>query len=125
MLINQSKEFSYLFLLIFISINSLYSQSDCYNSNFSAGNFTGLTGYYGGFRKPYIEGIVPDLHHTIITEASFDGFTCENLLTIPPGESYSARLGNEDAKSAYEKLVYNISVSNQNSFFTYKYAAVM
>jgi hypothetical protein len=74
---------------------------------------------------PYIEGIIPDLHHTIITDSSIDPNTCDNLLTIPPGESYSARLGNEDAKSQYEKLVYNISVSNQNSFFIYKYAAVL
>ncbi len=125
MIKKRYKQFLYLLLLIFTSINSLYSQSDCYNSDFSAGNFTGWTGYYGGFRIPYIEGIVPDLHHTIINVSSIDPYTCGGLLTIPSGESYSARLGSETAGAQTEKLVYNISVSNQNNLFIYKYAVVL
>ena len=48
----RHKQFIYLLQLIFVSINSLYSQSDCYNSDFSAGNFTGWTGYYGTYIDP-------------------------------------------------------------------------
>jgi gliding motility-associated-like protein len=119
------KKFLYLLQLIFVSINSLYSQSDCYNSDFSAGNFTGWTGYYGTYTDPdKFEGIKLT-RQTIITVPSLDKYTCSGLSTIPPGESYSARLGNEKSGAEAEKLVYDISVTDQNSLFIYKYAVVV
>lgn len=125
MLKKRYKQFSYLFLLVSISINSLYSQSGCYNSDFSAGNFTGWTGFYGSYIDPdRFQGIEPT-RHEIITVSSLDKNTCYGLSTIPPGESYSARLGNEESGAEAEKLVYNISVTDQNSLFIYKYAVVV
>jgi len=84
-------------------------------------------------------GIV-DGRHTIMTNPVGDPFTCGNVLTIPPGEPFAARLGNggrnPDATGTTqpgwtngvgwqgEYLSYSYVVDKSNSLLQFKYAVV-
>lgn len=97
----------------------------CPNASFSQGDFTnwvGTTGYYGSPSETL--GISAD-RHTIIDQFTTDVRTCNNLTIIPPGEQYSAKLGNESGGGQSEKLSYSITVTPENALFIYKYAAVL
>lgn len=112
-------------LLYIISTHFIYSQSACYNSDFSTGTFSGWTGYYGTYDFPERQKGINDQFHKIITESTKDPRTCSQLSTIPPGESYSAKLGNEINGARSEKLVYTTSITAENSIFLYKFAIVV
>lgn len=113
----------YLFLILLL-LQKTYGQSDCYNSDFSGGNFTGWTGYTGTYNNPgQTLGIVPG-QHTIITTQAPDPLSCGAFNMIPDGETQSCRLG--DAYGAlHQRLVYTVSVTPQTTLFIYKYALVL
>lgn len=113
-------------LLLLSACNFVRSQSKCYNSDFSAGNFTGWTGYFGYYSFPDMnEGILEYDRHRIIHTPFQDSYTCNQLTSIPPGENFSAKLGNELSGAEAEKLVFNVSVTEDNALFIYKYAVVL
>lgn len=115
----------YHIILLILTVNLGFSQSECYNANFSAGTFTGWQGFHGMYDSPnQFEGLVAT-SHKIITTATFDPRTCSELSTIPPGESFSAKLGNEFGGAESETLVYSMNVTPDNTIFLYKYAIVV
>lgn len=125
-------------------------RSSCANTDFSEGTFRAWTGYtsvypydtpgtnIGTPQAPYPspayyykEGIVQG-RQTIITTSTPDPFTCGNVMTLPPGEKQSVRLGNggigswgNGVKWERDYLIYNFAITPGNSLIIYKYAAVL
>jgi uncharacterized protein (TIGR02145 family) len=54
-----------------------------------------------------------------------DHYTNDSLLTIFPGESFSARLGDTSGGGHAEQLKYQITVNSSNYLFIYRYAVVL
>ncbi|MDQ6472782.1 gliding motility-associated C-terminal domain-containing protein [Flavobacterium sp. LHD-80] len=117
-----NKHFFILFLLL---ANLGFSQSECYNSDFSTGDFSGWEGYYGTYNIPDFAKGFKQYRHTIITTSTLDPRTCNNLPTIPPGETFSAKLGDNESGAQAESLVYTMNVTPENSFFLYQFAFVV
>jgi gliding motility-associated-like protein len=114
------------FLVITKTIVNAQQPSTCPNSNFNLGNFTDWEEYYGDVLFPaHYQGLSPGRHTIIRAPGSNDPRTCGGLLTIPPGESFSAKLGNENIDSEAEQLRYTISVNSTTNLFIYKYAVVL
>ena len=64
--------------------------------------------------------------HTVhLQQGEYDPMTNGQLLTIPPGELASVRLGNWDGGSEAECLTYKLTVDASNPILIIKYAAVM
>lgn len=85
-----------------------------------------ITGTYGTFYNPYqYTGIVSG-RHTVITRQGTDPRTNGGLYMIPPGESYSFKLGNENVGAEAESIIIEILVDTSNfNLLILKYAAVM
>lgn len=102
------------------------SQSNCPNSDFSMNNFTNWTGSTGTccpINTP-TPGIVAG-RHTIMTGPGMDPQSCNQLPVVPPGFTYSARLGNSGTGAQGEALRYTLTVNQQNALFIYHYAVVL
>lgn len=112
-------------IVVLLFVNLGFSQSECYNSDFSTGTFSGWEGYTGFYNSPDLQKGIVETRHKIITASTFDPRTCFQLSTIPPGESFSVKLGNELGGSEAEMLVYTMNVTAENSIFLYKYAIVV
>jgi|GEM_PF-1662547 len=114
------------FFLLFILFTNLgFSQSECYNSDFSEGTFSGWEGYTGTYNRPKKDKGFKETRQTIITESTLDPRTGNMLATIPFGEKFAAKLGNENAGAETESLIYSMNVTPENSIFLYKYAVVV
>lgn len=101
-------------------------QSTCPNSDFNQGNFNGWEAYYGDFWTPAMNaGIMEGRHKLIQAPGTFDSYTCNELVTVPPGALYSARLGNHEVNYEAEQLRYTIDVTEETNLFIYKYAVVL
>jgi gliding motility-associated-like protein len=125
-------EFRTLAFVLFAFTNSLFfsasaqTHSNCPNSNFSLGNFTGWEGYYGDFWNPSIYSGFASTRHTIIRAPAIpDPNTCDGLNPVPAGEEYSLRLGNEGVGAEAEQIRYSVNVTEETSLFVYKYAVVL
>lgn len=144
--------FIFLVVLFVSPITTKAQQTKNENIDFSLGNFTNWVGYTSCYpfdthgsniKNPgnngvtpisqyyYKEGIV-DGRHTIITSASSDPFTCGQVMTIPQGVKYAARLGNggigpwgDGVAWQREFLSYDFVVSSTSSLLTFKYAVVL
>nr|MBA3704540.1 PKD domain-containing protein [Bacteroidota bacterium] len=122
---------------------SSYSQtSGCDNLDFSRGNFNNWVGHTSVYPPntpgtniniPYYynTGIVPG-RQTIISTSIPDPYTCNNVMTLPPGLPFCARLGNGGQGSwgdgvdwERDYLSYTMLVSPSNTLLTYKYAVVL
>jgi gliding motility-associated-like protein len=116
-----------IFLLLFFCLQSanLFSQSQCPNSDFSNGNFDNWNGSSGTYSNPSLSPGINLGTQSIITTSTQDPYTCGGLSTIPVGETFSAQLGNDSAGGKAQKLTYDLSITNQNSLFIYKYALVL
>jgi gliding motility-associated-like protein len=113
------------FLFLVFGFNSIHAQNTCPNSDFSQGNFNNWQGFTGNYTNPaQTPGIVPG-RHTIMNASAIDPFTCGGLNVLPPGASFSARLGNSGTGAQGEQLRYTLSVTNQNALFVYKYAVIL
>jgi len=114
--------------------------SDCPNSNFSLGNFTDWSPCYGTFYMNYPpppfppwpmlapctnQGFAAHRHVIIPAPGTLDPYTCDSLLTVFPGEAFSARLGDTAQGGHAEQLKYNVTVSEQSYLFIYRYAVVL
>ena len=140
----------FLILLVLVPLCVRSQKNTCENADFSQLNFTnwiGRTSVYpyntpgtniGTSQAPFTSppyyfntGIVNG-RHSIITARIPDPFTCGNVMTIPPGEKQSVRLGNGGIGSwgtgtAWQRdyLIYEFSLSPSTSMLTYKYAVVL
>jgi len=110
-------------ILIFVNT---FSQTNCPNSNFGSGNFNNWEGYFGTFSQPALIPGLDETRHVInIDQGVYDPYTNNGLLTIPPGEQFSAKLGNNNVNSEAEQLRYTLTVTPESNLFIYKYAVVL
>jgi hypothetical protein len=110
------------FLILFPgTANAQLLPTSCVNSNFSMGDFTNWQGCYGHYNNPcQILGfyeIPPNQRQLIIQgPGTADPHTCGNVMTVFPGEAYSARLGNDNVTGfspGYgEQMSYDVNVSS-------------
>lgn len=129
-----------LFLFIFISLilftNKGFSQ--CQNADFSIGDFSNWTGSTGMNSGGDYSNEVPGINQgvtnssptdpgqqTIMTLPATDPNTNNLLSVLPPGGSYSCRLGNELVNYGAERLKYVLNVTSSNCIFSYQYAVVL
>lgn len=103
------------------------------NIGFTLGNFknwTGKTWVYSIYPDYYVntdpaEGINPS-RHVIMTNKTFtDPNTDNKLLAVPPGYSYSARLGNDATGCNHQSLSYKLTVDEKNPLLIWSFAVVM
>jgi PKD repeat protein len=114
------------FLLFNRIIGQLFSQSNCPNSDFSQGSFIHWEGYYGTFYEPAkYYGFAANRHVINTLPGFYDQNTCNGLFILPPGETYSARLGNDNTGAEAEQLRYSLTVTPETNLFIYKYAVVL
>jgi uncharacterized protein (TIGR02145 family) len=115
------------------SSSPLVLTSNCPNSDFSSGDFTGWDGCYGYYATPCSDqgllttGAHP-VHKIIPGPGWLDFNTCDSLTNVFPGESFSARLGDTIYSGAQKKageLKYEVVVTQQSSLFIYRYAVVL
>ena len=123
--------------------------STCPNSNFNLGDFTNWTGTYGTFTNPaqysgldtntnapYPHGnfqcyggtskaTCPPLHSIIPGPGTADPNTGDSLISVFPGEAYSAKLGHNVGGSHGAQLKYTVYVDNSTYLFIYRYAVVL
>lgn len=115
----------YIFAPLFIFSTMGQSQNICPNSDFRLGNFSDWEGYFGDYWNPAIsKGFALTRHSIIQAPAGFDPNTCNELNPVPPGEAYSAKLGN-DIGSQAEQLRYPVNVTEETNLFVYQYAVVL
>ncbi len=126
---------------------SSYAQtpSACDNLDFSRGDFSNWVGHTSiypyntpgssvstsGIPYYYNTGIVPG-RQTIISASVPDVYACGNVMTLPPGMPFCARLGNggigpwgDGVQYQRDYLSYTMAVSPSNSLLTYKYAVIL
>ncbi len=108
--------------------------SNCPNSDFSEGNWTGWQGCYGYYNTPCqnagMDTMPPRPVHKLIPGPGWlDHNTCDSMINVFPGESFSARLGDTIYTSSAQKkaaqLKYQVTVSQQSYLFIYRYAVVL
>ncbi len=125
-----------LFLAIasFLGIQLSHAQlpTNCENSNFEYGTFDRWEGCWGTFDPPGGGGLKPCTNqgfnpsrHAIITgPGTYDPQTCDSLITVYPGEAYSARLGHTSLGGRAEQLKYTLTIDEDSYLFIYRYAVV-
>jgi uncharacterized protein (TIGR02145 family) len=139
------------FLFTFISSEIANGQliSTCPNSNFNQGSFTNWTGSYGTFANPSMYPTLdtntlppyphsnfqcyqgsnpahcPPLHSIMPGPGTPDPNTGDSLMTVFPGEAFSARLGHQVGGSHGARLKYNVYVDNSTYLFIYRYGVVL
>ena len=126
-----------IFLFLGIQISFAQLETNCENSNFGFGDFSGWEGCYGTFYRQwspsgwryYLEpcttpGFHPTRHVIIPAPGTYDPKTCDSLITVYPGEAYSARLGHTDLGGRAEQLKYTLTIDSSSYLFIYRYAVV-
>lgn len=63
--------------------------------------------------------------HTLMTKSGWDQQTARQLNVLPDGETWSVKLGNENAGSQQESLSYLFTPDKENPFLRVKYAVVL
>ncbi|MFN4234061.1 MAG: PKD domain-containing protein [Bacteroidia bacterium] len=112
------------FALMSILNNRLSAQNGCPNADFSQNNFNNWQGFTGNYNNPAQNTGIVNGRHTIMTGPGTDPNSCGGLPLVPPGSTFSARLGNANYGAEAERLRYTLTVDPSNVFFTYKYAVV-
>ena len=127
--------FCFSFIVISHDVGKGQTISTCPNSDFDLGNFNDWQGCYGTFSMMGLDpvlspcltkGYAPNRRCVIMVgPGSYDPYTCDSLITVFPGDSYSARLGDTSQGGYAEELKYQIAVNSANYLFIYRYAVVL
>ena len=108
--------------------------TNCENSNFNEGTYKGWNGCYGqwncganGWKNFMCEynSTDPPQHRIIPAPGYPDPFTGGALISVFPGEAYSARIGDSVDGGFAARLKYQITVSEDDYLFVYRYAVVL
>lgn len=113
-----------LMILLLVSPYGYAQSSNCIDlSNLNASY---IYGTYGDYYNPYQFNGIVNGRHTVIRQQGIDPRTNGGLYMIPPGESYSIKLGNENVGAEAESIIVEIIVDTNNyNLLILKYAAVM
>lgn len=121
---------------------AIQKPSSCFNADFSNGDFTNWVGHTSVYPHAtpgtnisipyyYRTGIVNG-RQTIMTTSTPDPYACKNVMTIPQGEKFAARLGNggvgtwgDGVKWQRDYLEYTFAVTPSNALLSYKYAVIL
>jgi gliding motility-associated-like protein len=115
-------------LLISISFLTFAQPSACFNADFEDNSFTNWIGYYGtccGINTPN-QGFTAQ--HQIMVGPGTDPMVaaCGNLSITPPGENFSAMVGDFTGTGAQaSRLQYNFTITPQSNMIIVKYAVVL
>ena len=115
-------------ILTCISFLSFAQQSACFNSDFEDNSFTNWNGFYGsccGINTPN-QGFTNQ--HQIMVGPGIDPMIagCGNLSIVPPGENFSAMVGDFTGTGAQaSRLQYTFSITPQSNMIIVKYAVVL
>lgn len=117
------KSMKKLIITFLISVSRLLSYSQCGNTDFELGNFTGWNARTGSCCPIVLPnaGFV-GTRQTIMTQG-IDPHSCGGLRTVYQG-TYSARLGNDRVGAQAEGLSYTFVVSSSTTIIRYAYAVV-
>lgn len=123
--------FSIFVFLFTIAVNTSFSQvSGCANADFSQNSFFNWSGAVGnccGINTPtQTPGGIQPGQHQIMTGGFDPAVTCFALPTVPPGATYSARVGDGQGIGAQAaRLQYNFTVTPQSNLIIVQYAVVL
>lgn len=111
----------FFFLILLFSVLKTFSQ--CGNTDFELGNFTGWSGTRGTCCPIVLptNGLAAN-RHTIMTQG-VDPNTCGGLRTVYQGR-FSARLGNDRVGAQAEGLSYTFTITPSSTVIRYAYAVV-
>jgi gliding motility-associated-like protein len=115
-------------ILTCISFLTFAQQSACFNSDFEDNSFTNWNGFYGsccGINTPN-QGFTNQ--HQIMVGPGIDPMIagCGNLSIVPPGENFSAMVGDFTGTGAQaSRLQYTFSITPQSNMIIVKYAVVL
>ena len=98
-------------------------RSQCGNTDFELGNFTGWIGKWGTCCPINLTTTGLGSTRQVIMTQGTDPHSCGGLRTVYAG-TYSARLGNDRVGSQAEGLSYNIPITPSNNVIRYAYAVV-
>jgi uncharacterized protein (TIGR02145 family) len=126
----------FLFFFVILFLGSSLSgfaqlQTNCENSNFNLGSWKNWEGCYGEFNPgPHgmapceTQGFHPTRHVLIEAPGTLDPQTCDSLITVYPGEAWTARLGDINQGGLAEQLKYTLTIDEDSYLFIYRYAVV-
>jgi hypothetical protein len=128
--------FVFTLVVIFPEKGNAQLQTTCDNSNLNYGDWSYWAGCYGQIwetnnpTKVHLQpcmqpGFLIPRHRLMHLPATLDPYACDSLLTIFPGETFSARLGDTAQGGHAEQLKYNVTVTNFRQLFIYRYAVVL
>jgi gliding motility-associated-like protein len=115
-------------ILISLSFLTFAQPSACFNADFEDNSFTNWIGYYGtccGINTPN-QGFTNQ--HQIMVGPGTDPMVaaCGNLSITPPGENFSAMVGDFTGTGAQAaRLQYNFTITPQSNMLIVKYAVVL
>lgn len=115
-------------ILISLSFLTFAQPSACFNADFEDNSFTNWIGYYGtccGINTPN-QGFTNQ--HQIMVGPGTDPMVaaCGNLSITPPGENFSAMVGDFTGTGAQAaRLQYNFTITPQSNMIIVKYAVVL
>ena len=110
-------------LLCFLLVMVYTAFSQCGNTDFELGNFTGWTGKWGVCCPINLTTTGLGSTRQVIMTQGTDPHSCGGLRTVYAG-MYSARLGNDRVGSQAEGLSYRITITPSNNVIRYAYAVV-
>jgi len=84
-----------------------------------------VTAYTGNTSDPFLNQGVVSGRHTLITTQGTDPYTGGALQLLPPGETQTIKLGNEQIGAEAEALNYRFTVDVNNTMLLLKFAVVL
>jgi PKD repeat protein len=112
-----------LFLFFSVLFSSFVSYSQCGNTDFELGNFTGWSGRLGNCCPINLTTNGLGGTRQVIMTQGIDPHSCGGLRTVYQGV-YSARLGNDRVGAQAEGLSYTFTVTPATTIIRYAYAVV-
>ena len=93
-------------------------------SDFSADYVICSYGHYSNPEESY--GVIQGRHTAMTDTSAFDPKVGDSLRTVPRGESFSVRLGNDNYNNEAESIIYRFRVdASVSDMLLFKYAAVL
>jgi len=122
-----------IFCLLVFEVKSQNPVTDCSNIGFQTGTSSGWLLQYGKVRDRNsslvfdtpINGTL-NFGHRIMTlgDGNDPNINLEQLPCVPPGSTYSMRIGNDRTRSYYDRATTSMLITPSNNLFQYQFAIV-